>query len=293
MAKNVNPKYPLFIVSKGRADSRLTVKALERMNVPYRIVVESQEFKDYNQFIPKENIVVLDKSYQRDYDTFDELGMTKSVGPGAARNFVWDIAQSEGAKRHWVMDDNISGFWRLYRNRKILAETGAVFRAMEDFSDRYLNVAMSGPNYFMFASRKNKMPPIVLNTRIYSCNLIQTDLDYRWRGRYNEDTDLSLRMLKDGYCTIQFNGFLQYKMPTQTVKGGNKADFYDKEGTLPKSEMLVKMHPDVARLDYRFSRIHHYVDYSPFKRNRLKRDPNVEIPKGVNEYGMKLGDRKK
>ena len=34
----MNPKYPLYIVSKGRADSRLTSKALEKMLVPYYIV---------------------------------------------------------------------------------------------------------------------------------------------------------------------------------------------------------------------------------------------------------------
>ena len=31
----MNPKYPIYIVSKGRADSRLTSKALEKINCPY------------------------------------------------------------------------------------------------------------------------------------------------------------------------------------------------------------------------------------------------------------------
>jgi len=44
--------------------------------------------------------------------------------------------------------------------------------------------------------------------------LIRNDVPYRWRGRYNEDTDLSLRMLKDRWCTIQFNAFLQGKAAT-------------------------------------------------------------------------------
>ena len=105
---------------------------------------------------------------------------------------------------------------------------------------------MSGPNYFMFASRKTAVPPFVTNTRIYSCNLIRNDVPFRWRGRYNEDTDLSLRMLKAGWCTIQFNAFLQFKMSTQTVKGGNTADFYAVEGTGAKSAMIVALHPDVS-----------------------------------------------
>ena len=41
----VQPKYPVYIISKGRWESRLTVKALERMQVHYRIVVEPQEYE--------------------------------------------------------------------------------------------------------------------------------------------------------------------------------------------------------------------------------------------------------
>jgi len=284
----INPRFPLYIVSKGRHESRLTSRALEAMRTPYFIVVEEQEFAAYASVIDRQKILVLDRAYQRDYDTFDTLGDTKSKGPGPARNFAWDHAIAHGHPWHWVMDDNINGFFRLNRNLKVPVADGTIFRCMEDFVLRYTNVAMAGPNYFMFASRKTAMPPFVLNTRIYSCNLIRNDTPFRWRGRYNEDTDLSLRMLKAGWVTVQFNAFLQYKMPTQTVKGGNHADFYAREGTLPKSRMLVDMHPDVARLVWKFHRWHHHVDYDPFKVNRLIRRPDAEIPSGVNNYGMGL-----
>ena len=33
----MNPKYPVYIISKGRWERRLTSKALEKMDVPYRI----------------------------------------------------------------------------------------------------------------------------------------------------------------------------------------------------------------------------------------------------------------
>lgn len=186
------------------------------------------------------------------------------------------------------MDDNIKAFYRLTRNLKVPVETPAIFRAMEDFCLRYENVAMAGPNYFMFASRKTKMPPFVANTRIYSCNLIRNDTPFRWRGRYNEDTDLSLRMLKAGWCTVQFNAFLQEKLTTQTIGGGNTAEFYAKEGTIPKSQMLVDMHPDVASRVVRFGREHHHVNYGPFRRNQLIRRPDLVVPEGPNEYGMEI-----
>jgi hypothetical protein len=258
------------------------------MGAPYLMIVEEQEYSDYAAVIDEKKLLVLDKRYQETYQTFDDLDDAKSKGPGPARNFAWDHAIASGAEWHWVMDDNIRGFYRLNKNFKIPVSDGTILACMEDFCLRYKNVAMAGPNYFMFSPRKRKKPPITLNTRIYSCNLIRNDLTFRWRGRYNEDTDLALQMLKAGWCTIQFNTFLQDKMTTQTMKGGCNDDFYTKEGTLPKSQLLVKMHRDVAKVVWRFHRWHHLVDYRPFRKNKLVRRPDVEIPSGTNEYGMKL-----
>lgn len=284
----MNPQFPVYVVSKGRADTRLTSKTLEMMGVPYRIVVEKQERADYAAVIDPAKILVLDPKYQREYDTFDALGDSKGRGPGPARNFVWDHAVAAGAAWHWVMDDNIQYFFRLNHNLKVPVRDGTVLRCMEDFCLRYENVSMAGPNYFMFASRKSKMPPFVLNTRIYSCNLIRNDLPFRWRGRYNEDTDLSLRMLKAGYCTVQFNAFLQGKTTTQVLKGGCTDEFYAREGTLPKSQMQVAMHPDVSTLVWKFGRWHHHVDYRPFRKNLLRRRPDAKVSEGVDDYGMVL-----
>jgi len=284
----VDPRFPIYIPSKGRADSRWTARSLEEMGVPFHIVVEKQEFAEYAKVIDKRKILVLDPEYQREYDTFDALGDSKGKGPGPARNFIWDHALSRGAEWHWVMDDNIQGFWRLNDNRKIRVSDGAVLRAMEDFCLRYENVGMAGPNYYMFASRKNRMPPFVVNTRIYSCNLIRNDIPLRWRGRYNEDTDLSLRMLKAGWCTIQFNAFLQWKMSTQLLKGGNTDEFYAQEGTFSKSQMQVAMHPDVSRLVWKFSRWHHHVDYRKWKAMGLKLKADVVVKRTPDNYGMKL-----
>jgi hypothetical protein len=282
----MDPQFPLYIPSKGRWELRQTARALDSMNLDYLIVVEEQEFPNYAAVIPREKILVLDKQYQREYDTFDDLGDSKSKGPGAARNFIWDHSIAQGFDWHWVMDDNIRVFYRLNRNTKIRLRCGAGFRAMEDFVLRYENVAMAGPNYEMFVPRKYKAPPFITNTRIYSCNLIRNAVPFRWRGRYNEDTDLSLRMLKAGWCTIQFNAFLQDKAPTQTLKGGNTDEFYAKEGTLAKSKMQVAMHPDVSKLVKRFGRWHHHVNYKVFAKQKLIRRPDLDIPAEVDEYGM-------
>lgn len=284
----VQPRFPIFIPTLSRYDSRLTIKALQRMGIEtWWAVVEPQEFDMYAAVVPSSHLLTLDMSYKDRYDTLDDLGRTKSTGSGPARNFIWDQSIAMGYSHHWIMDDNISYFARMDNNLRYEVLSGAFFRWQEDFVLRYDNVGMAGPNYEMFVPRKYKHPPLILNTRIYSCNLIRNDIPYRWRGRYNEDTILSLDMLKDGWCTVQFNAFQQKKLATQTVKGGNTTVLYA-EGTLAKSQMLVDVHPEYATLVHKFGRPHHHVDYRPFRGNKLIRKPDAEIPIGPNEYGLTL-----
>lgn len=282
-----NPQFPLYIPSKGRADSRFTSRALEFMKVPYYIIVEPQEYDSYAAVIDPAKILVLPDNYKPDYELCDTLGLTKSTGPGPARNFAWDHSISIGARWHWVMDDNIMSFKMFQGNVKIRCGDGTIFKCMEDFVLRYDNIAMAGPHYTFFIPARNKRPPFITNTRIYSCNLIRNDVPFRWRGRYNEDTILSVDMLKADWATVQFNMFLQEKATTQTVKGGNDADFYSVEGTAPKSQMLYDVHPDITVLTDRYGRAHHHIDYSIFKQ-RLNRRTDIAFPTTQNEYGFHL-----
>lgn len=288
---NDKPQFPLYIPSKGRYEQRKTADYLDYMQVPYKLVIEEQEYKKYLHYVDATKLLVLDKKFQDEYDTCDDLGSSKSKGPGAARNFAWEHSISEGFSHHWVMDDNINSFRRFNKNTRIKIKSGVCFKVMEDFVLRYKNIAMSGPNYMFFVIDQAGADygPFTINTRIYSCNLIRNDVPYRWRGRYNEDTILSLDMLKAGWCTVQFNVFLQEKANTQTLKGGNTKEFYEKEGTLPKSKMLVAVHPDCSELKLKYGRWHHMVNYRKFKKeNKLLRVDGYNHQNKENEYGIKL-----
>lgn len=281
----VNPRYPVYIISKGRYEKRLTADSLERMGVPYHIVVEPQEQELYAAHIDRRKILVL---------PFSNLGQ----GSIPARNWVWEHAKASGAARHWILDDNIDGFYRLNRNLKLPCATGAIFRAAEHFTDRFENVAISGFHYFMFASRKTKMPPFTLNSRVYSMILIRNDLPHRWRGRYNEDTDLSLRVLKDGLCTVLFTAFLGMKTTTMTMKGGNTEELYagtnagakENDGRWKMAQSLVDQHPDVTKITWKWGRWQHHVDYSQFRKNKPVLKQNASIPDLIDDYGMTLFD---
>jgi len=277
----MNPEYPIYIISKGRWDTRLTSKTLEKLKIPYKIVIEPQEYEQYSSVINKDKILVL---------PFSNLGQ----GGIPARNWVWEHSISVGATRHWIMDDNIKHFQRKNNGKRIYVHDGTIFKAMEDFVDRYENIALAGPDYYFMGDlslTRRAKKPFLQNTRIYSCILIKNDIPYRWRGRYNEDTDLSLRALKDGWCTIQFKAFLQGKSTTMTMKGGNTESLYklqNEDGRLLMAKSLQEQHPDVAKITKKWGRWQHQVDYRPFKNNRLIKKDNIIIPKGINNYGMEL-----
>ena len=274
--ERLNPRHPIYVISKGRWKTRQTSKTLERMQVPYKIVVEPQEYDEYAAVIDPGKILVL---------PFSNLG----EGSIPARNWVWEHAVEQGAVRHWILDDNIRNIYRLVGNVTPVCSCGNVFRAAEDFVDRYDNVALAGFQYYMFITRKSVFPPYVLNTRIYSCILIRNDVypeGRRWRGRYNEDTDLSLRILKDGWCTVLFNAFLAHKNPTMRMTGRNTDELYAGDGRLDMAKSLQEQHPDCVTVSRKWGRWQHQVDYGRFKKNRLKLKSDVFLSDGPNEYGM-------
>jgi hypothetical protein len=255
--------------------------------VPHRLVVEPTEAAEYRRKIGEEGL-----ASELTLLPFHDLGQ----GSIPARNWCWQHALKAGAERHWIVDDNIWKFYRLNDNLKTPVGDGTIFRVIEEFADRWTNLAETGMNYFMFAPRKQKVPPLYINTRVYSCILLKNDLPFRWRGRYNEDTDLSLRILKAGFPTVLFNAFLAQKMTTMKMKGGNTDELYktkegEFDGRLEMALSLQRQHPDVVTVTRKWGRFQHLVDYKPFRNNRLIPRSGARVSEGTDDFGMILERR--
>ena len=136
----MNPKYPVYIISKGRSEKCLTARELNEMKVPYKIVVEPQEYNDYASIWGEGNLI---------RTPFSNLGN----GSIPVRNFVLKLSRDAGDKRHWILDDNIEGFHRLHLNEKYKVADGTIFSCIEDFSDRYENIGISGMNFHSFCKK--------------------------------------------------------------------------------------------------------------------------------------------
>lgn len=275
-------RYPICIPSKGRADIATTPKLLDALGAWYNIFVEPQEYESYKQRYGENKVVCL---------PFANLGQ----GSIPARNYIWDWTNKRGYTKHWVIDDNITVFSRYNLNRRLAVRGGGYFNAMEDFADRYENIAFAGPHDQGFVVDREKQQPLHFNSRVYSCTLIANDLPYRWRGKYNEDTDICLRALKDGYCTVLFRSLLMNKAPTSGglnrtgTPGGNTENVYTRNDYRAAFvDSLIEQHPDCVTKTWKYGRWHHSVDYSAFENNKPILKTNVTPIPVDNDYGMRL-----
>lgn len=290
----IYPRYPVYVISKGRYEKRLTIDALEEMNCPYKLVIEPSEFEKYNEHVDEKNILLLPEEY-----------LNKNQGGIPARNFVWEHSVQNGFKKHWIIDDNIDGFYRWNYNVQKRIKSGVVFRVLEDYSDRYENVGLSSMSYFYTIPGIDigrKM--LIYNSRCYSCILINSELldktlKERWRGRYNEDTDLTLRTLQKNLCTILLNNFLSNKKTSGTMKGGNTDTIYEggsHSGYLKKFQELKNNFPDIVKLTNKKhvdGRPHHHINYTKlFTTKPILKDEYKNLENVSNEYNMKFIKKK-
>lgn len=115
---------------------------------------------------------------------------------------------------------------------------------------------------------------------------------YQWEGSYNEDVDLSVRILKSGYATALFNFYNVNKLRSGVQGGGNIANVYkDPNSDKYKAYSLKDKHPDIVDIVYRYKRVHHTADLSKFdipfewKKGLEKK---YEKKKKDNNHGLKL-----
>src|SRR6476620_1070190 len=171
------PKYPIYIPSKNRADVCYTAKFFLRDRVDFKIVVEPSQKEAYQKIFGESQLLILPE------DNMKLLG---------SRLWIRDHSIKNGFARHWQFDDNISETRRLHKGQRIQCDAHAAIRLIEDFTERYENIGLSGFNYCMFVPGYAQKP-IVFNCHVYSATLINNQMPYKWRLIYNDDTDLCLQ----------------------------------------------------------------------------------------------------
>jgi glycosyltransferase involved in cell wall biosynthesis len=250
--EKIEVRYPIFVPSKGRAKSLLTSKMFLQDGVPFRLVVEPQEVDAYAAEVGSEHVISLPENNR---------GLVYS------RNWIKDYATSEGHARHWQFDDDIVAMIRTHGGRKLYCASNLALAAAEDFVDRYENAVLASFNSEFFVAwvvdgtTRQMWPPFYRNARCYTCFLIDNRITNRWRGRANEDTDMSLQVLADGQCTILFNAFSIRTPVTMSRPGGQMNAAYMGEGRLAMAREMERYWPGTVEVYRRFGRSQHHVKH--------------------------------
>lgn len=251
--------YPIYIISKGRYEKTLTASYFENCGVDYLIAVEPQEYDLYCKSLGVHRVLKL---------PFSNLGL----GSFPARNFCWEHAKQAGHKRYWCFDDNIRTFSIWQNGKKVYTqEAKKAISFVEYYADKN-NIDICGFEYRYFSTKPPKKA-FKTNVHVYSSLLINTDLPYRWRLKYNEDVDLCLQVLHNGGKTASSIYYLQDKTSTSSkMKGGNQDELYkgnNPKRKLLKAESLRKVWPQYVKTVIRFGRYHHLIDWKQFSKNTV------------------------
>lgn len=255
-------EYPVFIVSKGRADISYTARMFDEDNVDYKILIEPQEYEEYAKYNDHNKLIKL---------PFSNLGL----GSYPARNYAKELSIKMGAKAHWLFDDNIRGACKFIKGSKVPCSSSLAIDRAEKLFNRYSNLDILAFNYRYFVATDARKA-FYVNVHCYSCMLIKNVDDIEWRLKYNEDVDLCLQVLSKDRCTILLNAYCMNKISTSAkLRGGNQTELYQnnsKQKKIEKADTLRKQWPQYVELKIRFSRPHHYVDWKKhFKHGLIKK----------------------
>lgn len=275
-------RHNIYILSLGRFEYLDTAKALEQMKQKYTIVVEPFEFELYQ-----------DRMKGFEYGTvlscetnFHEL----KEGSKHVRNWIHRLNIKNGSSHYWLLDDNMKGFYRHYKNQYCKILDGSCFYFLENLQQKFENVAICGMAYKSDTPAiDKKRSHLNVNSKVYSTFLIDVEkcsplLDVSmnlWRGKYNEDIILCIDSLKKGLSTFNTSQYLCDKMTTGKRKGGNQKDLYKNgkgkgEGEVwnskRKTDYLMETFKDLTEKNLikysnrRKKQFHHYVNWKKIEK---------------------------
>jgi len=223
-SNNKKIKYPIYVISYKRSHSLMTMGFLEQMKVNYYIVIKKCDKEDYVRELQNKDykyytLLIMSNKFFKEQT---ELG---NGGGIPQRNYCWVHCRDKlKQKSHWILDDNINGFFYYNYDTKVKTNNKSFFSYMERFRNTIKDkVGIVSPNYTHHVCGYRK--PFNVNNKNYSCLLINNHLldkyNIKWEKRYNEDVRLTLTCFSNKIKTIEFNMFLIGKVSTGSVKGGN------------------------------------------------------------------------
>jgi hypothetical protein len=222
-------KYPIYIPSKGRADSQKTVRLLEKNGINnYYVVVEHKEYHAYCDTVEKSHVLRMKG---------DNYGTSS-----AARNFAIEHSKKSGFAKHWQMDDDISTVYEHDKGKRLTTTLPEIFATMEKETDKLPLVGIVGMRTANFL--KDVKHRVTYNTSLTSLYLI-TNTGVRFRGIMYVDMDFELQLLKKGMKTIKYENFVFVFQTPMKHPGGYCDTYKDDKKRMEAIDIFFKNNPDI------------------------------------------------
>lgn len=205
--------YPVFVPSKGRAEKLLTVNLLG--DVPHSVVVEPQEYAAYVKHMPEANVICVDENDR---------------GLAYVRNYILDMGRERGGW-FWMLDDDISGFYRVEARRNVRTPAGVALGAAQEILEGHPAVVQGSLEYQQYSWSARKA--YVLNGYCDVCVCIDADrasmLYFREEMDLKLDRDFTLQVLSMGYDTLRTSK-VAFASPKNGSNTGGLHSAYAQEG---------------------------------------------------------------
>lgn len=267
----VDENFAVFILTHGRAENVITLKALEKAGYSgktYLVIDDEDEQEDlYREKYGEQVIQFCKKEAAKRTDV-----MTPSRKRNAvvfARNECWNIAKQLGLTHFCVLDDDYKNFGIRYiddgklKEAKI-SEIDSIFTALIEFLDNSgaITVCMAqGGDYIGGADggffRKG------LSRKAMNVWFMRTNRPFQYMGLTNEDTNMYVTLGGIGKLMFTVTNISVNQIQTQDNPGG-LTDIYKQDGTFIKSFYSVMCRPDcvkVAAMGDHYMRMHHNVEW--------------------------------
>lgn len=267
----VDENFAVFILTHGRAENVITLKALEKAGYSGKtyLVIDDEDEQEglYRKKYGEQVIQFCKKEAAERTDV-----MTPSRKRNAvvfARNECWNIAKRLELTHFCVLDDDYKNFGIRYiddgklKEEKI-TEIDSIFAAMMEFLDNSgaITVCMAqGGDYIGGADggffRKG------LSRKAMNVWFMRTDRPFRYVGLTNEDTNMYVSLGGIGKLMFTVTNISVNQIQTQDNPGG-LTDIYKQDGTFIKSFYSVMCRPDcvkVAAMGDHYMRMHHNVEW--------------------------------
>lgn len=220
---------PVYILSKGRAESATSPLLMHQSEIPHFLVVEPQEAHTYQANFPFSQVLVLPKNNQ---------------GIAYARNYILGLNESW----FWMLDDDIKGFFQRENKRMGRISSRQALESAESLILGVPKAAQGALEYQQLAWSTTK--DYALNGYCDVCVCIHAGrvqgIQYRAELALKEDRDFTLQVLAAGYRTVRVQSYGFAAPKNGSNAGGLKALYEQAEREKLAVDRLCAAWPDIV-----------------------------------------------